>query len=151
MEEDCMLILNTKGIIDYTEKTILGAKSRLIIVSPYVDIKESILRLIESKCKEGVKVMIVCGKTLLKETELVKILNFENCELYYNHYVHAKIILNDYYGIISSMNLYEASEKNYEVGVLLSENYDKKEFDALEIEFNRILRNSEQYRVDLTK
>jgi phosphatidylserine/phosphatidylglycerophosphate/cardiolipin synthase-like enzyme len=73
--------LSTVGIIEYTEITLNGAKQFLCIVSPYLNIKNDYLTLIKAKAKKGIKVVIICGKTALSESELKKLQQIKNLEL----------------------------------------------------------------------
>ena len=45
--------------------------------------------------------------------------NSSDIDVYFNEKLHAKCYMNEDTAIITSMNLYEASEKNRELGVLI--------------------------------
>jgi hypothetical protein len=55
--------------------------------------------------------------------------------------LHAKCYLNEEEAIITSMNLYEASQKNVEMGVLLTKKEDGEAYDNLWKEVKRVIKN----------
>ena len=56
------------------------------------------------------------------------------------------MLLNEDTAIITSMNLYEASEKNRELGVLIEKNCDRVLYDTTRDEVESIKNNSERKR-----
>lgn len=146
-----MKTLNTEEILSYTQRTILGAKSRLIIISPYLQIDENYLNHLKTVSSRNVKIIIICGKSALRKQEIEKLQSIMKLELWFLINLHAKCIINENYGIISSMNLYEASMDNIELGVLISVKYNTNEFKKLENECYKILKKSKQYRFNIHK
>lgn len=146
-----MKILNTEEILANTYITIKAAKSYLLIISPYLNLNNKIESLLTEASDRDVKIIIICGKRMLKRKQLNKIKKLNNCELFFNYKLHAKCVLNEQYAILSSMNLYEKSESNYELGCLVSRDYDKEGFKRLELECHTILINSAAYCEGLYK
>lgn len=122
------------------EDIIKNAKYNLTIVSPYLKISRLLKdRLLEAS-KKGVKIKFIYGKKEMLQAEVRDLfLNLKNLEIYYCDNLHAKCYFNDDSMIITSMNLYEFSEKNNrEIGILLEKSNDGLLFsDALK-EINSI-------------
>lgn len=144
-----MKIIGTNEIVKNIPKTIRGSKQFLCIVSPFLDIDDHYLNLIKQKANSGIKVIVICGKTALKKIELFKLNSINNLELYFCISLHAKFFFNQDYAVMSSMNLYKASEDNFEVGVLLSKKYDERAYDDLGKRFYELLNKSSKYRQDI--
>lgn len=71
--------------------------------------------------KRNVNITLIYGKNELNANQKIILDRLKNIELYYCHNLHAKCYYNEYDMIISSMNLYEFSEKsNREMGVLIN-------------------------------
>ena len=129
-----MKFITTEEILEYEKKMITKPNEFLYIFSPYLQIKEEIKKILEYT---NIKITIICGKTKLYENEYNKLKelmkNAPNIELLYNPNLHAKIMINETYALISSMNLYEASENNHEAGIYFSNQYfsEKAQFSNL--------------------
>ncbi len=119
--------LTTTGNAHYLEQIILKATKELIIVSPYLKMNHIVFERLNDAQKRGVLITIIYGKSELNEIEERKLYSIENIEIYFNQHLHAKCYCNENMLIISSMNLYEFSEKNNrEMGVFFTkdENLD---------------------------
>lgn len=146
-----MKILDTEKILEYQRRTVKGAKSRLIIISPYIQIDNYLLKSLMESSEKGVGIILICGKTALKKDEREKLSKINKLELFFLPELHAKCIINDDFAILSSMNLYDASKTNFELGCLISKQYDNKVYTELETECFKIYQNSKQYRIDLVR
>lgn len=137
--------LDTMEITSSIGRILKNAKDKVILVSPYIDICSRYKSLIEEKNEDHVQVILVWGK---KKKQLkfdneakkwIKSMDFVD-EIYYKD-LHAKCYLNEEEAIITSMNLYEASQKNVEMGVLLTKNDDAEAYDALWKEVKRLIKD----------
>lgn len=83
-------------------------------------------------------------KSNLNRNEEDLLYRLDNLELYYLDNLHAKCYFNEENMIISSMNMYEYSEKNNrEMGVLLNSRKDKSVYDAAVEETIALIKMSE--------
>jgi len=138
--------LDTKDIISSVQQILKNAKERVILISPYIDFDSRDKILIEEKNENKIYVTIINGK---KKNQLkfdTGIKNWIDSMDYVNYIfhkdLHAKCYLNEEEAVITSMNLYEASQKNDEMGILISKKYDAKAYDDLLKEVKRIIRKN---------
>lgn len=124
-------ILTTTGSAHKIEQLIHQARERLVIVSPFLQVPQVWLeRLIEASSR-GVAVTIVCRGRDLRAEERKRIASVPRITLRTMEHLHAKCYLNEQGVVISSLNLYEASQGNREMGVY---------FDAAEPPYADALR-----------
>ena len=117
--------LTTQGTSYHLENIIINATKWLVLISPYLDISENFLMRLQEVDKRKVKIYIIYGKDDLKPEEKMKLQKLENLSLRYCKNLHAKCFLNENSMIITSMNMYEFSEKtNIEMGVLIHKDID---------------------------
>ncbi|MFD3003495.1 phospholipase D family protein [Pontibacter toksunensis] len=122
--------LRTSGISHKIEDIIVEAKEELVIVSPYLKISNNLFERFKEKSEEGVKINFIYGKSELTQVERNKIEGLKTINPYYYENLHAKCYYNEKEMIITSMNLYEFSEKNNrEMGVLVSKFDDAPIFE----------------------
>ncbi|MCP2045052.1 phospholipase D family protein [Pontibacter sp. HSC-36F09] len=113
--------LRTAGISYKIEDIIVNAKEELVIVSPYLKISNNLFERLKEKSDDGVRIDFVYGKSELLPVERRKIEGLRTINLYFHENLHAKCYYNEQEMIITSMNLYEFSEKNNrEMGVFIS-------------------------------
>lgn len=138
--------LTTAGTSYHIERIITNARERLVLISPYLQMSQILLeRLVEANDR-GVKIQIVYGKKELSDRELDKVNRLVNLELYFLDNLHAKCYSNEAAVVISSMNMYEFSEKNNrEMGILLTRDQDREAFDEAIQEVTSIIRASNMY------
>ena len=141
-----MKVLDTKGILHYVKSTISKSKDFLYIFSPYLNISDDILKLLlETKLLQpNLKISIICGKEKLEEEEYKKIQDTQ-IKLYFVENLHAKIMINEKYALVSSMNLYKASESNY--GILFSNTRksERKQYNYLKNYCESIFSENDEY------
>lgn len=137
--------LTTNGTSYYIENIIIEAKKKLILVSPYLQISKTFYERLKDAANIGVTIKIIYGKDELKPNERNSLADLKNVELYYFENLHAKCYFNENKMVITSMNMYEFSEKNNrEMGVLIDRINDKDLFDKAIAETLSILQSSEQ-------
>jgi len=117
--------LTTAGNSHFIEQIILNAESSITIVTPYLKLSQTLLDRIRDADKSGINITLIYGKIDLSETEKKTLKGLNNLEIYFCFNLHAKCYHNENSLIISSMNLYEFSEKNNrEMGILIDKNTD---------------------------
>ena len=117
--------LTTVGNSYFIEQLILNAKNTLNLVSPFLKLNPNLLDRLNDASKQGIKITLIYGKSELSDMQSKLIFNIENLEIYYCNNLHAKCYFNETDLVISSMNLYEFSEKNNkEMGVLITKSED---------------------------
>jgi PLD-like domain len=122
--------LTTNAVSAELEAIIIGAKSKLVLISPYWKISNLFAERLENASKRGVQITILFGKSDLKEDQAEIFAKLKNLEIFYVENLHAKCYFNESKMIITSMNLYSFSEKNNrEMGVLVDKNTDSELFE----------------------
>lgn len=136
--------LTTNGTSYHIEKIIIEAKSKLILVSPYLQISKTFYERLKDASNNNVSIKIIYGKDELKPNEKNSLAELKNVELYFFENLHAKCYFNESKMVITSMNMYEFSEKNNrEMGVLIERMRDKDLFDKAVAETQSILQSAE--------
>ena len=121
--------LTTRDTASEIEKIINNAQNRLVLISPFVKIPETLLQNLKVADSRKVKITLVYGKAELNPDERKKLEQLNNLSLYFLENLHAKCFFNEEYMVITSMNLYDFSEQNNrEMGVLVSSKDDKDVF-----------------------
>ena len=121
--------LTTSGVSYQVELIIKEAKKKLVLISPYVKISKVLLERLQNASDKGVQIILIYGKDELKPVEKKQLNSIENLKLYYYHNLHAKCYFNEKTMVVTSMNLYEFSDKhNREMGVLIHKSDDAEMF-----------------------
>lgn len=137
--------LTTNGTSYHIENIILEAKTSLVLVSPYLQISKTFYERLKDASKKGVVIKIIYGKDELKPNERNSLAELKTVELFFFENLHAKCYFNEAKMVITSMNMYEFSEKNNrEMGVLIHRNIDKELFDKAVNETHSIIQSAEQ-------
>ena len=136
--------LTTNGTSYNIENIIIEAKSKLVLVSPYLQISKTFYERLKDASNKNVAIKIIYGKDELKPNEKNSLAELKNVELFYFQNLHAKCYFNENKMVITSMNMYEFSEKtNREMGVLINRSTDKELFEKAVAETLSILQSSE--------
>ncbi|MBB6460466.1 phospholipase D family protein [Flammeovirga kamogawensis] len=136
--------LTTQGISFHLENLILNAQKKLVLVSPYLQTSKTLYERLKDSTSRGVQVKIIYGKDELKPNQRNSLAELENLELYYFENLHAKCYFNEWHMIITSMNMYEFSEKNNrEMGVLIDRKLDTELFNKAVNETLSIVQSAE--------
>ena len=111
--------LTTSGVSYQVELIIKEANKKLVLISPYIQISKVLLERLQNASDKGVQIHLIYGKDELKPVEKKQLNSIENLKLYYYQNLHAKCYFNEKTMVITSMNLYEFSDKhNREMGVI---------------------------------
>lgn len=122
--------LTARGASLHIENIIKNAKNRLVIISPFLQIPESLLQNLKDADRRKVKMILIYGKRELNPDERSQLEKLDNLSLHFLENLHAKCFFNEGSMVITSMNLYDFSEQhNREMGVLISARDDKNVFD----------------------
>ena len=112
--------LTTHGTAFQIEKVIAGARNRLTLVSPFLKLSQTLAERLQDASRRGVTITIVFGKRELEHEQDLFLARLADIRLYFLANLHAKCYFNEDRMVITSMNMYEFSEKhNREMGVLL--------------------------------
>jgi len=138
--------LTTSGIASEIEKIIRGAKQELHLVSPYLQFSENFVERLQDADKKGIGICIIFGKNQLTEHVEKTLGQLKHLRLCFYEHLHAKCYFNEHLMVITSMNLYEYSEKNNrEMGILISK--EEKVFGEAQRETKSILEHSKKYKL----
>ena len=133
--------LTTRQVSAQLEDVIKNAKERITLISPYLQIDDRLKRRIKSQADLGIKVHIIYRELQPKEEEWldsVDSLRTSICED-----LHAKCYFNENQALLTSMNLYQYSERNnYEMGVLISRDIDDELYQGLVEEAKHIIEDA---------
>lgn len=142
--------LTTSGTSHYLENIIIDADKKIILVSPYLQISKTLIERLKDASNRHIKIKIIYGKDELKQNERNALEEIRNVEMYFFENLHAKCYFNENKMIITSMNMYEFSErKNREMGILIDAITDKNIYDKASNEVSSILQSSQQ--IELSK
>jgi phosphatidylserine/phosphatidylglycerophosphate/cardiolipin synthase-like enzyme len=112
--------LTTHGTAFQIEKVIAGARKRLTLVSPFLKLSKTLAERLQDAARRGVTITIVFGKEELEHEQELLLSGLVGVRMYFLPNLHAKCYFNEERMVITSMNMYEFSEKhNREMGVLL--------------------------------
>ena len=120
--------LTTQGTSYYIEHIITNAKNKLVLISPYLQLSRTLFERLRDADKRNVKITLVCRRGALKPDERSQLQQLKNLSLYFHENLHAKSYFNEECMVITSMNIYEASEKNREMGILIRKEDDNEIF-----------------------
>jgi hypothetical protein len=135
--------LTTAAVILQVENIIKNATKKLVLISPFVQINKILLERLQQASEREVEIILIYGKGELKRTEKKQIESIENLTLYYYENLHAKCYFNEKEMVITSMNLYEFSEKNNrEMGIYIRKENDEDIFKDTVDETHSIIKAS---------
>lgn len=135
--------LTTSGASHQIEQIILTAKNQIFLFSPYLKFSKTLFERLKDTSRRNIKITLVYGKSDLHPLEKQKLFSLENITLYFFENLHAKCYFNEKNMVITSMNIYEFSEKNNrEMGMLLNQDRDLVAFTQACQEAASIIKNA---------
>lgn len=144
--------LTTTGVSDRLEQIINNANDRLVIISPFLKINKRIKELLEDRDRLKIDVRVVYGKNELQPEENIWLESMASIRTSFLEDLHAKCYLNEKEALVTSMNLYEYSQRNnYEMGIIVSIEEEPELYNSIREESNRIIRISQEIRVTVAK
>ena len=139
------VFLTTADIVAETEKVIKGAKERLVLVSPYIQMSRTLLERLQDADGRNVDTTLIYGKVDLSPDQREKLATLEGLSLYFSENLHAKCYFNETHMVIGSMNLYQFSERNNrEMGLLITFRTDRRAYKGAVEEVESITRSAVQ-------
>ncbi|HAD81501.1 MAG: hypothetical protein A2509_02250 [Candidatus Edwardsbacteria bacterium RIFOXYD12_FULL_50_11] len=139
-----MRFLTTKQISGEIEGILRSANEFIMLVSPYLSVSDMYIERLVEAGKKNIKIDLVFGKKKdISTSEEEKLTAIKNLNVHYLEMLHAKCYLNEKDAVITSMNLYEYSEKNREMGIYISKEENSKLYsevlnEALSIKQNAV-------------
>ena len=114
----------TTGISHHLEEIIKNAEDRLWLISPYLKVNNRLGNSWRIRNRQ-IDVRVIYGKSELQPEEMKWLEGLTQIKTSFRQNLHAKCYLNEDQALLTSMNLYEFSEKNNdEMGVLVSKDED---------------------------
>ena len=135
--------LTTSDAVSEIEKIINNAKSKLVLICPFVKIPDTLLQNLKVASRKT-KITLVYGKTEMKREERDRLTQIDNLSLYFLDNLHAKCFFNEDAMVITSFNMYESSLKNREMGVLITGRGDPDCFKNATEEADRIVSSADK-------
>ena len=144
--------LTTTGISYHLEELIKGTNDRLYLISPYLQFNDRIKEHLSNLNiqKRDIRIIYRENKLQLDENNWLEKQIGVRTSICKN--LHAKCYLNESEAIITSMNLYEFSQRNNnEMGIYITKAEDPELYKATFDETQRLLTISEEIRVTVQK
>lgn len=136
--------LTTYGTSSRIEEIMIKARKEIYLLSPFLQISKTFYERLKDASENNIKITIVYGKDELKPNERNSLAEINNLNLYYFENLHAKCYFNENMMVITSMNMYEFSEKNNrEMGVFIDLKNDTDLFENAKREVFSIIKSSE--------
>ena len=143
--------LKTSGITHEIEQLISNAKQKLYLITPYLQISPLIKPLIRDLVIKipTIDIIVVCRSDKINAEDMEILQNLKSVKIWALDNLHAKCYLNEDTAILSSMNLYQYSERNnYEMGVKIQKNGpDEALYRELLDYIDILLRESVKYEI----
>lgn len=145
--------LTTAGISYKLEELIKNSKDKLYLISPYLQVARSLRQRIQERDLPSVTIKIVYRKdNKINADDLSFFQELRNCKVYCFENLHAKCYLNESTAIITSMNLYDYSQRNNrEMGIEIKKEIDQKLYDEVYNEVMEIINTSEEPEFSVKK
>lgn len=125
------------------EEIMMESKNELVLISPYLKLTQIFLERLKDASKRDVRITIIYGKEDLKTKEKNALKELDNLQLYFSKNLHAKCYCNENEMVITSMNMYEFSEKNNrEMGVQINKRKDRAAYLKAIAETESILNSA---------
>ena len=137
--------LTTYATSSKIEEIMIKAEKELFLVSPYLQISDTFYKRLQDASDNNVQIKIIFGKDELKPNERNSLATIPNLELFFCENLHAKCYFNESKMVISSMNMYEFSERhNREMGVSIDIKQDHELYESARKETFSIMKSSEE-------
>lgn len=123
--------LTTRGAALEIENVIKTAQMWIVLISPYVNMPNTLLQYLKVADRRNIKIVLVYGKKERQDDMMKQLGQLHNIQLHYLENVHAKCFFNESKMIITSLNLFDSSEqKNIEMGILIENSEDRAIYDT---------------------
>ena len=144
--------LDTTGVSNELAQIIKGAKEKLILISPYLQIGDRFKEFLEEQDRQKIDIRIIYGKSELQPQENNWLKSLKSVRTSICKNLHSKCYLNEKEALISSMNFYEFSQmNNNEMGIVVYKSEDPQLYNDINEEAKRLIRISEEIKVTIEK
>lgn len=109
--------LQSKQPLAAIDQVITAARERLVLVSPYLKISKLVWRALADAGHRGVQITVVTREDANNHGAEEELLKLPGVSVFRVERLHAKCYYNEHTLVLTSLNLLEASEQNYEMGV----------------------------------
>ena len=140
--------LSTADSIARIETVMRQAHGDLYLVSPFVQLSERYRRRLADADARGVTTHLVCRAAKLKPDQRAALSALSRLRLYDAPKLHGKVFVNDRGAVLTSFNLYEASEQNHETGVWLCADADRQAYADARREVASIIGHAAEVPLD---
>lgn len=135
--------LTTYGTSSKIEEIIINAKKELYLVSPFLKLSKTFYERLKDASENSIPIKMIYGKNELKQNEMELLKEIKGLELYFFENLHAKCYFNECKMVITSMNMYEFSEKNNrEMGVLIDSKTNTELYESAKKETLSIIKSA---------
>lgn len=138
--------LTTRQTTSELESIITTARTELVLISPYIKIADNLFPSLQLANQKKVHITVVFGKQELDNDVRRQLTQLEHLTLRFLEKLHAKCYYNETKMIISSLNLYDFSEGNFEMGILVDAQYDFEVYAAAKAHAELIINTSNALR-----
>lgn len=111
--------LTTKQALAEIESIIDRADKELTLLSPYQRIASNYMKRLRLAADRGVQITVVHGKNEMEPAQLSELTGLRGSRVLFQRELHAKCYFNERTMVITSLNLLQSSEQNWEMGVKL--------------------------------
>jgi len=137
--------LTTTATSFHIEDIIINAEKSITLITPYLKLNNLIVQRLKDADKQNILITIVYGKDELQDTQKRIISELKNIEIFFCQNLHAKCYFNENHMIVSSMNLFEFSERNNrEMSILIEKQTDFEIYNDTLKEVQSIKNASQQ-------
>lgn len=137
--------LTTKNSLAQIERIIQTAERVLTIITPFVQISDDFARRLRDADHEGTLIRLVCRTADLTLAQKRILTGFDNLTVYDDAKLHAKCFINERGVVLTSLNFYQASEQNNEMGVYLDAKEDRAAYQDAVREADSIIKSAEEF------
>lgn len=135
--------LRTSKISSKIEEIIVTAKEEIILISPYLQLSRILLERLIERGGEGIKIRFVFRKEKVHQEQVALLKKVPNIKIFSLENLHAKSYTNEKMAIVTSMNLYDFSERNNrEIGISFDKTNDQALYNELCLEIKSIIKVS---------
>jgi len=133
--------LTTASTTAAVENIVNNVQNNLVFISPYIKIPGNLYQNLRSADSKGINTTIIYGKKKDIDQEARNQLDsLRHISVYFLENLHAKCYFNEESMVITSMNLYDFSEKNNrEMGILVTRKDDSEIYNQAFDEYKRLM------------
>ncbi|GGW48794.1 phospholipase D family protein [Arenibacter certesii] len=136
-------VVATRAISYYIEKVITEAKRNITLVTPYIKIAKPLYDRLVVADNNGINITIVYGKVEMNREQADQLMKLKHCRILFVDNLHAKVYINENFGVITSMNLYDYSEiNNFELGAIIDKNDNLDIYNSTIHEIEYIIKDA---------